>query len=106
MRLENFIDQRLRETFQPAHCEVINESDGHSVAPGSETHFKVIVVAEGFAGRNQVQRHRLVYGALTEALARGVHALAIHTYTPEEWAARNGAPASPPFLGGGKHDDH
>lgn len=106
MQLESFIHQRLQETFELAHCEVINESDGHSVAPGSETHFKVIVVAEDFAGRNQVQRHRLIYGALTEALEGGVHALAIHAYTPEEWAARSGsgAPISPPCLGGSKHD--
>lgn len=104
MLIEKFIDQRLTEAFQPVHREVINESHGHSVAPGSETHFKVVVVAEGFAGRNQVQRHRLVYGALNEALARGVHALAIHTYTPDEWAVRNGAPESPPCLGGSKHD--
>jgi BolA protein len=104
MQLAHFIDQRLHEIFQPVHREVLNESHGHSVAPGSETHFKVIVVADTFAGRNQVQRHRLVYGALAEALERGVHALAIHTYTPEEWAVRNGTPASPPCLGGSKHD--
>ncbi len=104
MQVENFIHQRLQETFRPAHCEVINESHGHAVAPGSETHFKVVVVADEFAGRNQVQRHRLVYSALAEALERGVHALAIHTYTPDEWAARDGAPISPPCLGGSKHD--
>jgi len=104
MLLENFIHQRLQAAFQPVYQEVINESHGHSVAPGSETHFKVIVVADEFAGRNSVQRHRLVYGALAEALAQGVHALAIHTYTPEEWQARSGAPDSPPCLGGSKHD--
>lgn len=104
MRLEDFIAQQLSETFQPAHFEVINESHGHNVAPGSETHFKVVVVADTFAGRNQVQRHRLVYGALSDAMGRGVHALAIHTYTPDEWVVRNGAPASPPCLGGSKHD--
>lgn len=106
MRLENLINRSLEETFQPVHCEVINESHGHSVAPGSETHFKVVVVAADFVGRNQVQRHRLVYSALGEALRLGVHALAIHTYTPEEWATRNGAPESPPCLGGSKHDRH
>lgn len=104
MRLEDFIVEHLRDTFHPAHCDVINESHGHSVAPGSETHFKVVVVADIFAGRNQVQRHRMVYGALAEAMARGVHALAIHTYTPDEWAVRNGAPTSPPCLGGSKQD--
>jgi BolA protein len=39
--------------------------------------------------------------ALAEELAGDVHALALHTYTPEEWQARFGdAPMSPPCLGG------
>lgn len=106
MQLENLINERLVSAFGPVHHEVVNESHGHSVAPGSETHYKVVVVAQNFAGRNAVQRHRLVYGALADALAAGVHALAIHTYTPEEWAAGNNVPASPPCLGGSKHDRH
>lgn len=104
MQLENLINERLVAAFEPLQHEVINESHGHSVAPGSETHFKVVVVAQKFAGRNSVQRHRLVYSALSEALAAGVHALAIHTYTPEEWAAGKGVPDSPQCLGGSKHD--
>ncbi len=104
MQLENLINERIVGTFAPYHHEVINESHGHSVAPGSETHFKVVVVAERFAESNAVQRHRLVYSALADALAAGVHALSIHTYTPEEWAGVNGAPDSPPCLGGSKHD--
>lgn len=105
MRLQNLVTQKLRETFNPIHMEVVNESHGHSVAPGSETHFKVVIVAQDFSGRNAVQRHRLVYKSLEEALAGGVHALAIHTYTPEEWSGREGAPDSPPCLGGSKHDE-
>ncbi|MDY6828220.1 MAG: BolA family transcriptional regulator, partial [Pseudomonadota bacterium] len=42
-----------------------------------------------------------VYAALAGPLSSGVHALALHTYSPEEWAARSGAaPSSPPCLGG------
>lgn len=104
MSLEIFIHQKLKNVFQPDVVEVVNESHGHSVAPGSETHFKVVIVAAAFAGLNAVQRHRQVYKALDEALARGVHALAIHTYTPEEWSLAHVAPASPPCLGGSKHD--
>lgn len=104
MQLQNLINDRLVTAFEPLHHEVLNESHGHSVAPGSETHFKVVVVAQKFAGCNAVQRHRMVYGALADALSAGVHALAIHTYTPEEWVVVKAAPDSPPCLGGSKRD--
>ncbi|MBC6906740.1 BolA family transcriptional regulator [Saccharophagus sp. K07] len=102
MKLESLIVQKLTETFRPLELQVINESHGHSVAPGSETHFKVVVVSQEFDGRSRVQRHRMVYQALSEALASGVHALAIHTYTPAEWHETGAAPTSPPCLGGSK----
>lgn len=96
------IERKLAERFAPAHLEVVNESGGHNVPPGSETHFKVVLVAEAFAGQRPVARHRLVNAALAEELAGPVHALAIHTYTAGEWRERFGeAPLSPPCLGGG-----
>lgn len=85
------------------HLEVINESDRHNVPPGSESHFKVVLVSEAFDAVGLLDRHRLVNGLLTEELGGGVHALAIHAYTPDEWQARTGgAPMSPPCLGGGR----
>ena len=36
--------------MQPSHLEVINESHMHNVPRSSETHFKVVVVAEAFEG--------------------------------------------------------
>ena len=102
MTIESYIRQQLDKTFQPVHLEVLNESHSHNVAHGSETHFKVVVVTEAFTGQTSVQRHRNVYAALTEALARGVHALAIHTFTPAEWQSTVGTPQSPDCMGGSK----
>lgn len=101
--VENQIRTKLVAAFQPAHLEVINESHMHSVPPGSESHFKVVITAESFAGKRQVQRHQSVYAALAEELAGGVHALALHTYSPEEWLSDKAVPASPQCLGGSKH---
>ncbi|KRP22380.1 MAG: hypothetical protein ABS22_08865 [SAR92 bacterium BACL16 MAG-120322-bin99] len=85
--------------------DVTNESHMHSVPAGSESHFKVVLVSDSFAGKRLVQRHQLIYGLLAEQLAGPVHALALHTYTSEEWAEKNGnAPTSPNCLGGSKHD--
>ena len=82
---------------------VVNESGGHNVPPGSETHFKVILVSPQFEGLRLIQRHRLVHETLAEELACGVHALAVHTYTDAEWRSRFGsAPMSPPCEGGGR----
>jgi|TARA_Y100000294_G_scaffold125835_1_gene117282 BolA protein len=51
-------------------------------------------------------RHRRVNELLSDELTGGVHALAIHTYTPPEWRERFGeAPMSPPCLGGKPKED-
>lgn len=101
MSVTERIERKLAESFRPDHLEVINESGNHNVPPGSESHFKVVLVAEAFAGQRLLNRHRQVNGALAEELARDIHALAIHTYTRDEWQRRFGsAPLSPPCLGG------
>jgi BolA protein len=103
MRIQQQIESKLDNQFAPLHLEVANESHMHSVPPGSESHFRVVLVSEQFEGRPLVQRHRAVNAALAEELAGGVHALALHTMTPEEWFAKGGqAPESPPCLGGSK----
>ena len=102
--IENQIIAKLSADFLPDHLEVINESHMHSVAPGSETHFKVVLAAAQFAGKRQVQRHQAIYACLAAELQSGVHALALHTFSPEEWQASGQFPASPQCLGGSKHD--
>ncbi|HEY5647476.1 MAG TPA: BolA/IbaG family iron-sulfur metabolism protein [Pseudomonadales bacterium] len=101
MTTQDTINRKLADRFDPAHLEVVNESGGHNVPPGSETHFKVVLVSEAFVGQRLLARHRAVNEALSDQLAGTVHALAIHTYTPAEWRERFGAaPMSPPCLGG------
>ncbi|WP_273808011.1 MULTISPECIES: BolA family protein [unclassified Pseudomonas] len=87
--------------LQPEHLEVLDESHMHS--RGQETHYKAVVVSEHFASLNAVKRHQKVYGTLGELMGQ-FHALALHTYTPEEWAAQGQAPDSPTCRGGSKHD--
>ncbi|OFE11782.1 transcriptional regulator [Pseudohongiella acticola] len=94
------IEGKLQAQIQPTHYDIINESHMHS-GPATESHFKLIVVAEHFTGLNAVKRHQALYGLLAEELREGVHALALHTYTPEEWAQnQQGAPDSPNCRGG------
>jgi BolA protein len=75
----------------------------HNVPQNSETHFKVTVVSEKFEGKRLLQRHRLINQILSDELAGPVHALAMHTYTSEDWAKKQqSSPQSPNCLGGSK----
>lgn len=101
MTVRETIETKLAEAFGPLHLIVDDESSNHNVPVGSESHFKVVIVAECFDSRRLIDRHRMVNGALAEELAGPVHALALHTYTPGDWRDRFGdAPMSPPCLGG------
>jgi BolA protein len=101
MTIQETIETKL-ETISPQYLEVVNESGGHNVPAGSETHFKVVVVADCFDGERLINRHRRINTLLAEELAGGVHALGIHAYTEAEWTQRFGeVPASPACHGGG-----
>ena len=94
MTVENDMTLALRTAFQPSILQVENESHRHNVPPNSETHFKVTLVTESFVGQRSVRRHQSVYSVLAEWLAGPVHALALHTYTPDEWQRVGEAPES------------
>lgn len=90
MSLEQQLIERLQQ-LSPSHLEVVNESSGHGgYFPGKESHFKVIVVSESFAGLRLVQRHQKIYAVAGELLSPGkIHALAIHAFLPEEWQGQD-----------------
>jgi len=105
MSMQETIYAKLQQELAPLHLEVINESHMHNVPAGSESHFKVVVVSERFEGEKLLARHRRVNRTLSAELQGGVHALALHTLTPEEWFEKGGeVPASPECMGGSKAD--
>lgn len=85
----------LNEQFAPFFLEVINESHGHRVPRDAQTHFKVIVVSTQFQSRTTLERHKMIYRHLNQELSSGLHALSLHTFTPEEWQHNNKIIASP-----------
>jgi BolA protein len=103
MTIEAVIEQKLLSAFSPIHLDVINESHQHNVAPGSESHFKVIIVTDDFIGERLIKRHRAINSLLSIELAEKIHALALHTYTKDEWDKyyADNTPLSPKCLGGG-----
>jgi len=88
MRTRDAIIEKLREAFSPESLEVQDEShlhEGHAGhRPGGETHFRVYIVSQAFAGKSRIDRHRLINAALAAELADSVHALALHAKAPGE----------------------
>lgn len=102
MSIQATIEHKLA-ALEPTEMVVENESHMHSVPPNSETHFKVTLVSERFAGLMPVKRHQQIYSLLADELSGPVHALALHLYTPGEWQSRGAArPDSPNCMGGSR----
>lgn len=59
--------------------------DAEVMVDGDGTHFSAVVVSNVFAGKTMVQQHQLVYQTLGDKVGTDIHALAIKTYTPEQW---------------------
>jgi len=102
VKLQQRIEEKLSAGLAPTLLEVINESSMHSVPVGSETHFKVVIVSDAFQGKALLERHRLVYGVLSDEMRDGIHALTITSRTPAEWEKTSAVAKSPPCLGGSK----
>lgn len=102
MTMQDQITQKIEAEMGPVFLEVVNESHMHNVPDGSESHFKITVASDRFDGLTLIKRHRLMNALLKDELDQ-IHALALHTLTPEQWFERSGqVPDSPPCLGGSK----
>lgn len=100
--VEEKIIEKLTSAFSIHHLAVENESHMHNVPPGSESHFKVVLVSDDFLNKNKVKQHQAVYQVLADELAGPIHALALHTYNVDQWSSMVQAPNSPDCLGGNK----
>ncbi|EER40104.1 BolA domain-containing protein [Histoplasma capsulatum H143] len=90
--VEDAIRAKLQQTLQPSTLIIRNDSKLHAHHEpmrgntSTETHFHITVTSPSFASKTQAARHRMVYAALKEELARegGIHALQLKTRTAEE----------------------
>lgn len=103
MTIEQQITDKLNQAFEPIHLAIENESHMHSGPPDAESHFKVTLVSPQFDGLMLIKQHRMVNEVLKSELSGVIHALALHTYNPDQWFERTSkAPQSPQCEGGGK----
>lgn len=84
--IEAEIRRRL-EPLAPSSLHLENESAQHAGHAGAKEggHYRLTIVSDKFNGLNAVARHRLIYGSLGDLMQKGIHALAISAYTPDEF---------------------
>ncbi|MCY3625040.1 MAG: BolA/IbaG family iron-sulfur metabolism protein [Candidatus Dadabacteria bacterium] len=71
--------QRIREMIEQGISTSFVEVEGDG------THFQAVVVSEQFRGKPPIERHKLVYAALGDAMESEIHAISIKTYTDDQW---------------------
>jgi len=90
--LEDTIRKKLTALLKPASLFITNDSEQHrhhtamreKGGGNGETHFSVEVVSNAFENKTTMQRHRMIYSALSEEFAQGLHALSLKTKTERE----------------------
>jgi BolA protein len=80
------IRRALTARLAPLELTIRDDSAAHAGHAGAREggHFSVVVVSEQFAGRTRMQRHQLVYEAVSDLLRTDIHALSIQARTPQE----------------------
>jgi BolA family transcriptional regulator, general stress-responsive regulator len=89
MTVQSIIEQKLVQAFAPERLLVLNESQQHAghqpdMTGTGETHMRVRIVSQAFAGMPRLARHRAITELLKPELDAGLHALAIEPSAPGE----------------------
>jgi BolA family transcriptional regulator, general stress-responsive regulator len=79
---------RLNSALSPTRIELNDDSEQHRGHGGynlaGESHFSLSIESAAFAGRNRVERQRMIYAALGDLMRERVHALSIKATAPGE----------------------
>jgi BolA family transcriptional regulator, general stress-responsive regulator len=80
--------RRLDSALSPSRIELTDDSEQHrghgGYNPAGESHFTLRIESPVFAGKNRVQRQRMIYAALGDLMRERVHALSIRASAPGE----------------------
>ncbi|MGI9220584.1 MAG: BolA family protein [Woeseiaceae bacterium] len=81
------IERVLTEAFSPSRILVKDQSHlhaGHAGAEDGKGHFDVTLVSGEFDGQSRINRHRMVYDALSSYMQSDIHALRINAISPTD----------------------
>ena len=80
--------RRLNSSLEPSRLELIDDSEQHrghgGYNPAGESHFTLRIESAAFAGKNRVERQRMIYAALGDLMRERVHAFSIRASVPGE----------------------
>jgi BolA protein len=80
--------RRLDSALSPTSVELNDDSEQHrghgGYNPAGESHFTLRIESPAFAGKNRVERQRMIYAALGDLMRERVHALSIRANAPGE----------------------
>jgi acid stress-induced BolA-like protein IbaG/YrbA len=62
--------------------------DAEVIVKGDGDHFEATVISDRFEGISMVKQHQMVYGTLGDRIGGEIHAIALHTHTPEQWRSK------------------
>jgi BolA protein len=80
--------RRLNSSLSPTRIDLNDDSEQHrghgGYNPAGESHFSLRIESAAFAGKNRVERQRMIYAALGDLMDERVHALSIRASAPGE----------------------
>lgn len=81
--------EQLRQQLAALHPQslvITDQSHRHAGHAGAKDggHYDLTIVAEIFAGKSTLNRHRMIYDLVNELMQGKIHALAINARTPGE----------------------
>ena len=80
--------RRLNSSLAPTRLDLVDDSEQHrghgGYNPAGESHFTLKIESPAFAGKNRVERQRMIYAALGDLMEARVHALSIRASVPGE----------------------
>jgi stress-induced morphogen len=80
---KDVVEQRIRAGIPDVQVLTVED------LTGTHDHYSAVVVSPSFAGKSRIEQHQAVYAALGELMSGPVHALALSTFTPAAWSAKN-----------------
>lgn len=81
----HYLHTHVQAEFRPSQLEIRDEGAQHAGhAHAGRGHYSMRIVAAAFAGKDRLQRHRMIYAALGNLQQADIHALSIQALAPDE----------------------
>jgi len=81
MKIDELIEKKLRDQFNPSYLKVMDDSESHrghsGFTEGTQSHFNIEISSNFFDDKTRIQQHRAIHSAIGPEIINAIHALAI-----------------------------